>query len=510
MVRARARPLPGDLPGRPEDEVPLDRFRPGVLDPSIRGTRRHSLLNDRASGGASPSSPVELSNSPVLSFHKPVQVVLPAAVLAAVQLSPPSVSQWAPSPHPERPLQLGASSAAAHSPRASPVETQWSVAEAAGVVPSEGSALSSSRSSTASSPTSLRARGGIKAAKAWKRNQARPTEGGEAPGAAGEGAGGRTFEYLSADLVRRGSVTAWEALEDSLKAQGHLCADEQVVLLNEELRLAQSGHHLEVERLGGEIRHLRGLAGKLKEQRDEAEAQLHTARAARDSALAASDAIRAALQSHARRARDLDRVLGVLGAWRARCLLFARVRCKRNAERALETREALAVWADRRAGRSLETREALAVWADVAAQARRGKAVEHERNARRARDVRRVRGVLGAWRARCLLVARVRFKRRAGRALETREALAVWADVAAQARRWKAVESEVEREVSRRVAQGGEERRLEEEIRRVEASLVSRRSPSPRPMTPSGSKSPRHSPRLSSIDDNREDWGTAA
>lgn len=107
------------------------------------------------------------------------------------------------------------------------METQWSVAEAAGVVPSEGSALSSSRSSTASSPTSLRARGGIKAAKAWKRNQARPTEGGEAPGAAGEGAGGRTFEYLSADLVRRGSVTAWEALEDSLKAQGHLCADEQ-------------------------------------------------------------------------------------------------------------------------------------------------------------------------------------------------------------------------------------------------------------------------------------------
>lgn len=74
--------------------MPLDRFRPGVLDPSIRGTRRHSLLNDRASGGASPSSPVELSNSPVLSFHKPVQVVLPAAVLAAVQLSPPSVSQW--------------------------------------------------------------------------------------------------------------------------------------------------------------------------------------------------------------------------------------------------------------------------------------------------------------------------------------------------------------------------------------------------------------------------------
>jgi hypothetical protein len=61
------------------EEMPLDRFRAGLLE---------NPHYDRV------VSPVELSNSPNLSFHKPVPVILPAPVFSAEQQSPASVTQW--------------------------------------------------------------------------------------------------------------------------------------------------------------------------------------------------------------------------------------------------------------------------------------------------------------------------------------------------------------------------------------------------------------------------------
>jgi hypothetical protein len=72
-----------------------------------------------------------------------------------------------------------------------------------------------------------------RAARTWRRSSAAP---GSAPAPARRRG---LFESATAGLVEHGSVGAWDALEKSLRAEGHLCAEDEALLLREEVRRAR-------------------------------------------------------------------------------------------------------------------------------------------------------------------------------------------------------------------------------------------------------------------------------